>query len=86
MKIELIIAWPGKYQQMKLEMPAGSTVSDALHAAGWAGREDVSGYAVFGINAALGRVLEDGDRVELLRPLQLDPMQARRRRAAARQR
>jgi putative ubiquitin-RnfH superfamily antitoxin RatB of RatAB toxin-antitoxin module len=30
---------------------------------------------------AADRVLEEGDRVELYRPLTLDPMEARRRRA-----
>ena len=37
--------------------------------------------AVFGVRAESDAVLRDGDRVELLRPLQADPKDARRRRA-----
>jgi putative ubiquitin-RnfH superfamily antitoxin RatB of RatAB toxin-antitoxin module len=38
---------------------------------------------VFGQLAELGRVLEQGDRVEIYRPLRKDPRQARRDRAAS---
>ena len=37
--------------------------------------------AVFGVLADRSTVLREGDRVELLRPLQVDPKEARRRRA-----
>jgi putative ubiquitin-RnfH superfamily antitoxin RatB of RatAB toxin-antitoxin module len=37
---------------------------------------------VFAKKVPADRVLEEGDRVELYRPLILDPMEARRRRAA----
>ena len=38
-------------------------------------------YAVHGLIARPEQGLRDGDRVELLRPLLLDPKEARRRRA-----
>jgi hypothetical protein len=38
--------------------------------------------AVFGVQATPQTPLHAGDRVELLRPLQVDPKDARRRRAA----
>ena len=38
--------------------------------------------AIFGRTVTLGTRLRDGDRVELLRPLQCDPKQVRRERAA----
>ena len=41
-------------------------------------------FAVFGIRAAATQGLQDGDRVEILRALQVDPREARRRRAALR--
>ncbi|MGO4781918.1 RnfH family protein, partial [Lysobacter sp. 2RAB21] len=44
----------------------------------------ITGYAVFGVKAAADTRLRDGDRVELLRALQIDPKDARRRRAADR--
>ena len=86
MKIELLQAWPRRFESLSVELPAGATLADALAAAGWGSVEGVSGYAVFGVNAALGAVLQEGDRVELLRPLLRDPKEARRRRALKRRR
>lgn len=66
---------------MSVDLPAGARVADALVAAGWSDLADISGYAIFGQRAQSDTVLQDGDRVELLRPLQADPKEARRRRA-----
>jgi uncharacterized protein len=63
-----------------LDLPDASTVADALKASGF-DQTGVDGYAVFGERAMIDDVLRDGDRVELLRPLQVDPKEARRRRA-----
>jgi uncharacterized protein len=41
----------------------------------------VAGFSIFGVAAEPGAALRDGDRVELLRPLQADPKEARRQRA-----
>jgi len=72
-----------------LTLPAGSTLAAALAAAGWpalacAAQGDVA-FAAAGLSAAvwskprpLGHVLREGDRVEVLRDLQIDPMTARR--------
>lgn len=43
-------------------------------------------YAVFGRRATGVTRLHDGDRVELLRPLLVDPKEARRRRVAKKER
>ena len=43
-------------------------------------------FAIFGIRAPGSQRLHDGDRVEVLRALQVDPREARRRRAALRAR
>lgn len=64
-----------------LELPAGANVEDAAAASGFA-MEGISGYAIHGERATATTTLHDGDRVELLRPLQADPKEARRRRAA----
>ena len=82
MKIELLMAWPRRFESMIVEVPAGAVLAEALAAAGWSNAEGISGYAIFGVNAALEDPLQDGDRVELLRPLQMDPKEARRRRAS----
>ena len=72
-----------------LRLPEGATVADAIMAAGWpalasAGQGDAA-FAAAGLSAAVwskGRVLahalREGDRVEVLRTLQIDPMNARR--------
>ena len=86
MKVEVLMAWPRRFESMSLELPVGATLADALAAAGWSDAEGISGYAIFGVNAALDTALRDGDRVELLRPLLMDPKEARRRRALKRAR
>lgn len=82
MKVQVVMAWPRRYEAVSVELASGATVGDAIAAAGWTGREGVDGYAVFGINASETTALVEGDRVELLRHLQIDPMEARRRRAS----
>jgi putative ubiquitin-RnfH superfamily antitoxin RatB of RatAB toxin-antitoxin module len=84
MKVEVVMAWPRRHEAVTVELNQGATLADAIKAAGWADREDVSGYAIFGVSAKAGTPLAEGDRVELLRPLQIDPMEARRRRAKQR--
>ena len=44
-------------------------------------RYPVAGMAVFGRRVTEAAVLQDGDRLELLRVLAIDPKEARRRRA-----
>jgi len=82
MKVELVMAWPRRHEALSLDLPENSTLGQALKAAGWDRIEGVNGYAIFGINAEASTLLHEGDRVELLRPLQIDPKDARRRRAA----
>lgn len=64
-----------------LALPPGSTVGDALAAAG---REDAELVGVFGAECERGRPLAPGDRVEIYRRLPRDPREARRERAARR--
>ncbi|MEO5565398.1 MAG: RnfH family protein [Luteimonas sp.] len=80
MAVEVVRAWPRRHAAVILKLPAGSTVADALAASGLA-MEGITGYAVFGQRIAIEGVLADGDRLELLQPLLLDPKEARRRRA-----
>jgi len=66
-----------------VQVPAGATIETALELA--VGKIDWN-HAVAGIwGSARHRdtVLEEGDRVELYRPLPLDPRQRRRQRARA---
>lgn len=80
MRVEVIRAWPHRFESAVLELPDGATVADALAASGLADAEH-TGVAVHGVSATVTTMLNDGDRVEVLRPLQIDPKEARRRRA-----
>jgi len=79
-RVEVIRAWPRRQEAVKLELAEASSVADALEQSGFA-LEGIAGFAIFGERVDSEHPLRDGDRLELLRPLQIDPKQARRRRA-----
>ena len=79
-RVEVIRAWPRRHEASYVDLPEGAVVADAVEAAGLT-PEDHAAVAVYGEIAAGDRLLRDGDRVELLRPLTIDPKEARRRRA-----
>ena len=81
MRIELVRAWPGRFESVQLVLPEGAVVQAALEASGWRLDGEFVGLAVFGLAAGGDTRLHDGDRVEVLRALQVDPKQARRLRA-----
>ena len=81
LRVQVLIAWPHRFVQRDVLLEDGATLADAVRQAGLGCESDVAGYAVFGVAAASDMHLRDGDRVELLRPLQADPKEARRRRA-----
>jgi len=69
-----------------LRLPAGSTAAQAVEASGMAelvpaGACDLQRLGIFARRVPPGQVLRSGDRVEIYRPLLLDPMTARRQRA-----
>jgi putative ubiquitin-RnfH superfamily antitoxin RatB of RatAB toxin-antitoxin module len=79
---------PREFRTTSLRLPAGATVADALRASGWPELADaVPGgglvTAVWGHARPLAGLLRDGDRVEVLRPLKVAPMEARRARYEA---
>lgn len=79
-RVEVIQAWPRRFESETVRLPEGATVADAIAAA----QLSPGGYAavaIHGENVGSGQVVRDGDRVELLRPLVADPKEARRRRA-----
>nr|WP_295378593.1 RnfH family protein [Pseudoxanthomonas sp.] len=81
MRVEVIRAWPHRFDTVTLDLPAGARVGDAVRASGFADDPEINGYAIHGVAAQAETELREGDRVELLRPLTLDPKEARRRRA-----
>lgn len=80
LRIEVVRAWPRRHLATRLELPGGATLADAVRECGF-DLEGVAGYAVHGELASPARALRDGDRVELLEALRMDPKEARRRRA-----
>ena len=81
MKVELIRAWPRRFERLQLDLAEGACVADALDAAGWCPGPEARDCAIFGVAATSATRLRPGDRIELLRPLLADPKDARRRRA-----
>jgi uncharacterized protein len=79
-RVEVIQAWPRRHEARTLELPEGATVADALAAAAMP-PEGHTAMAIYGETVTTTQPLHDGDRLELLRPLLLDPKEARRRRA-----
>lgn len=77
-EVEVAVAWPDLQRLVRLRLAAGSTAAAALAAAGFGGATDIG---IFGRRVTADRVLRAGDRVEVYRPLVVDPKQARRRRA-----
>jgi putative ubiquitin-RnfH superfamily antitoxin RatB of RatAB toxin-antitoxin module len=82
-RIELVYATRDQQHLLELEVPAGTTVTEALHGSGMGDLLGQSGVGVFGRLVDADHVLQAGERVEICRPLVVDPKEARRRRAAA---
>lgn len=83
MRVEVVLGWPRRFESRHLEVPPGTTAATAAAASGL-DLSDVVGYAVFGVRIDPETCLREGERLELLRPLVVDPKESRRRRAAAR--
>lgn len=82
--IEVVAALPERQQLVALQVPPGTTARAAVRLADIERRLpglDAAGcdLAVWGNPSPGDRVLSDGDRVEILRPLAMDPRDARRR-------
>ncbi len=82
-RIEVVRAWPRRHLAETLELHDGATVVDAL-AACRIPMDGLGAYAIHGERVDGDTRLHDGDRLELLAPLRLDPKEARRRRAGRR--
>ena len=81
MRIEVVYARPDAAEVRAVDLPAGATVRDALAVCGFQ-LEPTQSVGVFGKRVPLDQRLAPGDRVEIYRPLLIDPKEARRQRAA----
>lgn len=89
-EINVVVAYapaPRQVREIALSLPAGSTLAQALQASGLAAMYPELDLAhaplgIWGRKAAREQVLREQDRVEVYRPLRVDPKVARRERFA----
>ena len=87
-RIAVVVAYcpaPHVVDEVALSLPASATVGDALRESGLAARHpeierEALKLGVWGKLRAPADALREGDRVEVYRPLQVDPKEARRQR------
>ncbi|KAA9133223.1 RnfH family protein [Marinihelvus fidelis] len=90
LRVEVTYALPGQQWLLAVDVPEGTTLEQAIVLSGIHERVpgleiDAARVGIFGKKAALDQVLNAGDRVEIYRPLQVDPKEVRRARARAQQ-
>lgn len=86
-RVEVVYALPERQRLVACELVAPATLRDAIEASGLLAEYPQIDLArarvgVFGRVQALDAPVREGDRVEIYRPLQADPKEVRRRRAA----
>ncbi len=92
LNVEVAYAEPEKQLIKLLEIKAGSTAIEAVRQSGifeeFANLQDSNELelGIFGQKCEHGEVLQAGDRVEIYRPLSVDPKEARRLKAEAAER
>lgn len=89
--IGVTVAWASAARQVqlaRLQLPADATLAQAVQASGLLqglpeNARAALAYGIWGRPCAPGAALQDGDRVEIWRPLRVDPKLARRERFAS---
>jgi len=86
MKIEVVYALSDQQILTTVELPIGATVLDAVNQSGLISQFNLwpacqLSLGIFGRKVNVDTILHEGDRVEMYRPLQIDPMAKRRIRA-----
>jgi uncharacterized protein len=86
-EVEVVYALPFAQDICRLRVPVGTTVEQVIDLAGVVARHPEidlkrDRVAVYGRLVSTNLVLQDRDRVEILRPLNADPKEVRRRRAS----
>lgn len=83
MRVEVVYALPERQSLVAVSLPAPATARQAVAASGLLQRyPDIDLHhvtlGVFGMVVAHDHALREGDRVEIYRPLRMDPREARR--------
>ncbi len=86
MAVSVVVAWPEWQEVVRLRCPVGSTIGAAIAASGllekYPGLDlDQQAVGIYGVQRDRDTVLGPHDRVEIYRPLEVSPTQARRLRA-----
>lgn len=86
MKVSIAYGIPDKQAWLQLELPEVSTVRDAIEQSGILAEfpgidPERNKVGVYGRVASLDRKLNEGDRVEIYRPLIADPKQVKRKKS-----
>ena len=84
--VEVAYAKPDEQVIVVLAIPEGATVDAAIKASGLLERFPEIALSeinagIFGVACKLDRLVKEGDRIEIYRPLLHDPKEARRQRA-----
>ncbi len=85
-RIEVAYAGPDKQTLLAIAVALGTTVAEAIEQSAIRDEfpeipEEPAAVGIFSRKVPLEHVLRDGDRIEIYRPLIIDPKEARRRRA-----
>lgn len=85
--VEVACGTPQKQAVLRVELPAGSTVAEAIERSGIRAQfpglvVDPAAVGIFSRKVSMEQVLREGDRVEIYRPLLADPKEVRRQRAS----
>lgn len=85
-EIELVYAKPERQTLLSLQVPEGTSVCAALELSGILQEHpeinlNTQAVGIFGEVVALETIVASGDRIEIYRPLRIDPKEARRLRA-----
>lgn len=83
LKLEVVFALPNRQRLVEIHLDVGATIADAIAASGLhKDFQDVDfsecEVGVWGKPLSRDHVLRDKDRVEIYRPLDMDPREARR--------
>jgi putative ubiquitin-RnfH superfamily antitoxin RatB of RatAB toxin-antitoxin module len=84
--VDVVYANADRQILRRIELVEGSTVMQAIHASGIVAMlphaaVDPDRLGIFSRKVSAQHVVQAGDRIEIYRPLALNPMEARRRRA-----
>ena len=83
MRVEVVFALADRQELLVVELPAGATVGAAIARSGLARQFpefdlDSLQAGIWGKPLPRSHVVKEGDRVEIYRPLEMDPREARR--------